>query len=92
MSEVIRQYNGWPVAEVWWKGGEGGHDTYFPWAQRWRCPCPRLTSATVRSSPKKSNPDTDYNQTGKERDTESGNDYFEARYCASSMGRFMYPD
>lgn len=30
--------------------------------------------------------------TGKERDTESGNDYFEARYYASSMGRFLSPD
>ena len=30
--------------------------------------------------------------TGKERDAESGNDYFEARYYASSMGRFMSPD
>ena len=30
--------------------------------------------------------------TGKERDTESGNDYFEARYFGSSMGRFMSPD
>ena len=30
--------------------------------------------------------------TGKERDTESGNDYFEARYYACSMGRFMSPD
>jgi len=30
--------------------------------------------------------------TGKERDTESGNDYFEARYYASSFGRFMSPD
>jgi RHS repeat-associated protein len=30
--------------------------------------------------------------TGKERDTESGNDYFGARYYASSMGRFMSPD
>jgi RHS repeat-associated protein len=30
--------------------------------------------------------------TGKERDTESGNDYFDARYYASSMGRFMSPD
>jgi len=30
--------------------------------------------------------------TGKEHDTESGNDYFEARYYASSMGRFMSPD
>jgi len=30
--------------------------------------------------------------TGKERDTESGNDYFGARYLSSSMGRFMSPD
>jgi RHS repeat-associated protein len=30
--------------------------------------------------------------TGKERDTESGNDYFGARYYRSSMGRFMSPD
>jgi RHS repeat-associated protein len=33
-----------------------------------------------------------YKFTGKERDAESGNDYFGARYCASSMGRFMSPD
>jgi RHS repeat-associated protein len=30
--------------------------------------------------------------TGKERDAESGLDYFGARYYASSMGRFMSPD
>jgi RHS repeat-associated protein len=30
--------------------------------------------------------------TGKERDTESGLDYFGARYYGSSMGRFMSPD
>ena len=30
--------------------------------------------------------------TGKERDSESGNDYFPARYYASSMGRFLSPD
>ncbi|MDP9052016.1 MAG: RHS repeat-associated core domain-containing protein [Acidobacteriota bacterium] len=30
--------------------------------------------------------------TGKERDTESGLDYFGARYYASGMGRFMSPD
>jgi RHS repeat-associated protein len=30
--------------------------------------------------------------TGKERDTESGNDYFGARYYTSSMGRMMSPD
>ena len=35
---------------------------------------------------------TEHHYTGKERDTESGNDYFEARYYSSSMGRFMSPD
>jgi RHS repeat-associated protein len=30
--------------------------------------------------------------TGKERDAESGNGYFGARYYASSMGRFLSPD
>lgn len=30
--------------------------------------------------------------TGKERDTESGNDYFGARYYASTMGRFLSAD
>jgi RHS repeat-associated protein len=30
--------------------------------------------------------------TGKERDAESGNDYFGARYYASTMGRFLTPD
>ena len=30
--------------------------------------------------------------TGKERDAESGNDYFGARYYGSSMGRMMSPD
>jgi len=33
-----------------------------------------------------------YRYTGKERDTESGNDYFGARYYSSAMGRFMSPD
>lgn len=35
---------------------------------------------------------TTHKFTGKERDTESGNDYFDARYYPSSMGRFMSPD
>ena len=30
--------------------------------------------------------------TGKERDAESGNDYFGARYYTSTMGRFLSPD
>jgi RHS repeat-associated protein len=33
-----------------------------------------------------------YKFTGKERDPESGNDYFGARYFASTMGRFLSPD
>jgi RHS repeat-associated protein len=35
---------------------------------------------------------TEHHFTGKERDQESGLDYFGARYYASSMGRFMSPD
>jgi RHS repeat-associated protein len=41
------------------------------------------------------NPTSDpnhYKFTGKERDAESGLDYFGARYYSSSMGRFMSPD
>jgi RHS repeat-associated protein len=36
-------------------------------------------------------PDSHY-FTGKQRDPESGNDYFGARYYGSSMGRFLSPD
>jgi RHS repeat-associated protein len=35
---------------------------------------------------------TEHLFTGKERDTESGNDYFGARYYASTTGRFLSPD
>jgi RHS repeat-associated protein len=35
---------------------------------------------------------TEQHFTGKERDVETGNDYFDARYYASAMGRFMSPD
>jgi RHS repeat-associated protein len=35
---------------------------------------------------------TEHHYTGKERDTESGNDYFGARYYSSGMGRFLSPD
>jgi RHS repeat-associated protein len=35
---------------------------------------------------------TEHHFTGKERDTESGNDNLGARYYASSMGRFLSPD
>ena len=33
-----------------------------------------------------------YKFTGKERDSETGNDYFTARYYGSSLGRFISPD
>jgi RHS repeat-associated protein len=36
--------------------------------------------------------DTQYKFTGKERDAESGLDYFPARYYGSNMGRWMAPD
>jgi RHS repeat-associated protein len=36
--------------------------------------------------------DTEHHFTGKERDPESGNDYFGARYYSSNMGRWMSPD
>jgi RHS repeat-associated protein len=42
-----------------------------------------------------STPATDYDPlhfTGKERDAESGNDYFGARYYSSAMGRWLSPD
>jgi RHS repeat-associated protein len=35
---------------------------------------------------------TTHKFTGKERDSETGNDYFGARYNSSSIGRFMSPD
>jgi RHS repeat-associated protein len=34
----------------------------------------------------------EHRYTGKERDSESGNDYFMARYYSSAMGRFLSPD
>jgi RHS repeat-associated protein len=45
-----------------------------------------LTPANLSIDP------TENHFTGKERDTESGLDYFDARYYGSSMGRFMSPD
>jgi len=39
-----------------------------------------------------SSPTNNYKFTGKERDSESGLDDFDARYYSSSMGRFLSPD
>ena len=54
-----------------------------------------VSSSTFYPFGQEQNPTTDpnhYKFTGKERDTESGLDYFGARYYASSMGRWMSPD
>lgn len=52
----------------------------------------QLNSYPDQYAPASADDSTPLHFTGKERDTESGNDYFGARYYASSMGRFMSPD
>jgi RHS repeat-associated protein len=46
----------------------------------------------VQTGLSSANDATEHHFTGKERDTESGLDYFGARYYASTMGRFLSPD
>jgi len=53
---------------------------------------PRAASSVVPPGALPAPDATEHHFTGKERDTESGNDYFEARYYSSAMGRFMSPD
>jgi RHS repeat-associated protein len=55
--------------------------TYLPYGQEWNGP-----SGAGPVSP------NHYKFTGKERDPESGLDYFGARYYASAQGRFLSPD
>jgi len=45
----------------------------------------------VPNAPATADDSTPLHFTGKERDTESGNDYFDARYYSSAMGRFLSP-
>jgi RHS repeat-associated protein len=52
----------------------------------------QLASYPDQYAPTSADDSTPLYYTGKERDTESGNDYFGARYYASSMGRFLSPD
>jgi len=51
-----------------------------------------MATTIVSGAPPSADDAAENHFTGKERDTESGNDYFGARYYASSMGRFMSPD
>jgi RHS repeat-associated protein len=48
-----------------------------------------MTVSTVCANPTRFSV---YRSTGKERDVESNNDYFGARYYSSAMGRWMSPD
>ena len=57
------------------------------WASGWV-----ISSNTLGLSTSLYDSDAGSRSTGKERDTESGNDYFGARYYASTMGRWMSPD
>jgi RHS repeat-associated protein len=57
----------------------------LPYGDQLNCFSPIEAATTADDS-------TPLHFTGKERDTESGNDYFGARYYASSMGRFLSPD
>jgi RHS repeat-associated protein len=60
-----------------------GNDTGNPWQVNCQM---ETNSLNTYSDP------SEHHYTGKERDTESGNDYFGARYYSSAMGRFMSPD
>src|SRR6185437_14448129 len=51
-----------------------------------------LNCFSVPNAPASADESTPLHFTGKERDIESGNDNFGARYYASSMGRFLSPD
>jgi RHS repeat-associated protein len=51
-----------------------------------------LTPASVSGFSACQDDATENHFTGKERDTESGNDYFGARYYSSAMGRWLSPD
>ena len=51
-----------------------------------------ISSNTLGLSRSLYDDDAGSRSTGKERDAESGNDYFGARYYSSAMGRWMSPD
>ena len=51
-----------------------------------------LVCSSPNGAPTTADDATEHHFTGKERDTESGLDYFGARYYASNFGRWMSPD
>jgi RHS repeat-associated protein len=71
---------GWPV----WSG------QFTPFGQE--IVSGQVLSATLGNQQPGDGTNMHYKFTGKERDAESGLDYFGARYYSSNMGRFMSPD
>jgi len=67
--------------------GFGPVDGTMHWASGWV-----ISSNTLGIKGSLYDGDAGSRSTGKERDAESGNDYFGARYYSSAMGRFMSPD
>jgi RHS repeat-associated protein len=51
-----------------------------------------LSTVVPTGAPATADDATEHHFTGKERDTETGNDYFDARYYSSLAGRFLSPD
>jgi RHS repeat-associated protein len=67
--------------------GFGPVDGTMRWASSWV-----ISSNTLGIKGSLYDGDAGSRSPGKERDSESGNDYFGARYFGSSMGRFLSPD
>jgi RHS repeat-associated protein len=77
MLTRVEPGGGYPV----WQG------TFLPYGQEWN---PQLTTNHSKpGSPAKRFPLLGWKFTGKERDAESGLDFFGARFYSSTMGRWM---
>ena len=102
-SGTLRHANEWASGRLWSTLNNGQlsyHTTDWLGTRRMQTSASGGVTLTCSNLPFSDNqicagsgPDaTEHHFTSKERDIESGNDYFEARYYASSMGRFLSPD
>lgn len=79
-----------PVTTAFYSGDQIGSTTILTDSDGW--PVSSEIYYPFGQEPTPMGGNNHYKSTGKERDTESGLDYFGARYYGSSMGRFMSPD
>ena len=91
--------NGWHYQFADWLGSRRMQSSAGGVAEEWYSSLPFGDALTTTNNPNctgaihcYAEDATEHHLTGKERDSESGNDYFGARYYASSMGRFLSPD